>query len=72
MLLREILTGSRARLIWDDILGSLDSSGRYPNHTGVKGYFKEDKVYLAFDNSDNKLWMCEFKSKKKALEWLKL
>lgn len=66
-----ILIGKIAEQVVFEILQSNNSQdGNFPAHTGANGYYIDNGVYVAFDNSTNDCWIEEFKTRKEALKWL--
>ncbi len=65
-----LYTGKEAKKIVHEILESIDDNGRYPYCEGDSGYYKDGKVWCAWDNSSGDCWVEEFKTKKECIDWI--
>lgn len=78
MAARIIYTGMQAKLICNRILdeGYNEETGKYDlpvleyhNTLDATGYWKEEGVWVAFDNKTGDCWVEEFRSEAKARRW---
>ena len=65
-----MLTGKEAEKTCDKILKKGCGDNFKWSKPFVKGYFKEGKQWLGFDNTTAELWIETFNLKRQVLEWL--
>ena len=66
-------TGTTARMVCEAILSSSKEPPYSAKIQGYEhrstGYWKEGKIYIAFDNTTEDCWVEEFPSRKKAADY---
>ena len=64
-----LLSGKSAKDTLESILdGKERNTDNYPEPY-VAGYFQENDVWIAFDNTDKYCWVAEFETKVEAKRW---
>lgn len=68
--MKDFLKGEEAEKMCRKILDHWYIDGTYNLFLGTKGWFKDGKTYVAFDNTTGDCWIEEFSNEKSAERWL--
>lgn len=64
-----IYTGNEAKKVLEEILANSEGSS-YPLHKGATGYYWDENVFVAFDNTTCDCWVEEFITEEGAKKWI--
>lgn len=71
-----VVLGNQARWVLRTLLDRIPKNNKYYMHPQFKflehtlGYYKDDKVYTAYDNRTNDCWVESFQTEEEAIRWL--